>query len=88
MAAATAKRSSYGTSNRSSTSGAAKEGSKTTHYGYTLVRDEDGNISGKEYVDNIQVYENQGKFGPFLKVRVTGAIPVGDIFIVKKKDAQ
>ncbi len=59
--------------------------SSTTHYAYILKRDDDGNVIGKDYVNEMQVYENEGKFGPYLKVRITGNIPTADLFIVRKK---
>lgn len=84
---ATTQRSSYG---QGSTSSSAADGevksTSTTHYAYRLIRDEDGNVTGKDFINNLQIFENEGKFGKFLKVRVTGPIPQDDLFVAKKRD--
>ena len=70
---------------------AGKDGAKksaTTHYAYTLKRDGEGNVVGKEYVNTMLLFENEGKFGPILKARITGPIPTDDIFIVRKKASE
>ena len=89
---AQAQRSSYGT-RQSSGSNASSESveSKTTHYAYRLLRDADGNVdksqgvNGKEYVNEMQIYENEGQYGKFLKIRVTGPIPTDDLYVARKK---
>lgn len=81
-------KSSYGAKK---TGGNMKQGeerkSKTTHYAYVLKRDAEGNVEGKDFVNELQIYENEGKFGTYLKMRVTGPVPTADIFIAKKKGA-
>ena len=58
--------------------------SSTTHYAYTLSKDDNGETV-REYVNSLQIFENEGKYGPYFKVRVTGPVPTADIFIQKKK---
>ena len=83
----TATKSSYGS--RGSSRGSSKSGvvgTGTTHYAYRLERDAEGNVTGKEFINNLQIFENEGKFGTYLKMRVTGPIPNDDLFIAKKRD--
>jgi hypothetical protein len=84
-----ATKSSYGNNNQMP-QGEKKE-SKTTHYAYTLYRDENGKVdrskgqNGKEYVNSLQIFENDGEYGKYLKIRVTGPVPADDIFVQRKK---
>lgn len=84
-----ANKSQYGAGNRSSSTSSAPQGerreSKTSHYAYVLQRDDEGKVVGKDYVNSLQIFENEGKFGTYLKVRVTGPVPTDDIFIQKKR---
>lgn len=82
------KSSSYGSRRSGSSAGAAagKRDTSTTHYAYRLERDGEGNVTGKEFINNLQIFENEGKFGTYLKMRVTGPIPNDDLFIARKKD--
>lgn len=88
------QKSSYGNSSRSTTSNSSS-GSKsggyqsdnpTTHYAYSLIKNDDGTTS-KEYLNSVLIYENEGKFGPFLKLLVRGPVPEGNLFIARKKGA-
>lgn len=79
----TANKSRYGS--KASNTGADKK-SSTTHYAYRLERDGEGNVTGKEFINNMQIFENEGQYGKYLKVRVTGPIPADDLFIAKKRE--
>ena len=59
--------------------------SSTTHYAYRLERDAEGKVTGKEFINNLQIFENEGQYGKYLKMRVTGPIPTDDLFIAKKR---
>ena len=85
----TAKKSSYNsgssTSNRPSEGGSFKKeessensdfDTSTTHY----------LKNGKDFVDVVQIWENEGKFGHYLKVRVTDSLPAGEYYLSTKKD--
>jgi len=48
----------------------------TTHY----VKN-----TNKEFVDNVQMWENEGQFGSYIKLRVTEALAPGDYFVSAKK---
>jgi len=76
---------SFSSNKSGSNNSSSEQKSSTTHYAYTLVRDADGNVTGKDYVNNLAIFENEGKYGSFLKVKVNGPIPSGDLFIVKKR---
>jgi hypothetical protein len=84
----TATQSSYGTSSAASgaRSDAVTAGTGTTHYAYRLERDEEGKVTGKEFINNLQIFENESQYGKYLKMRVTGPIPNDDLFIVRKRD--
>jgi len=73
------------TGEETSTGTRERKESKTSHYAYVLQRDEEGNVVGKEYVNSLQIFENEGKFGNYLKIRVTGPVPTDDIFVQKKR---
>jgi hypothetical protein len=77
--------SSASVSSGDSTSTEERPESKTTHYAYTLKRDAEGAVVGKEYLNDVQIYENEGQFGTYLKMRVTGNVPTADYFIQRKK---
>jgi hypothetical protein len=82
-----AQKSSYGSSASSSHSKPAGDKStSTTHYAYRLLKDEEGNVTGKDFVNTLQIFENEGKFGTYWKMRVTGPVPSGDLFVAKKRD--
>lgn len=55
----------------------SSEATKTTHYAKN---------TNKEFVNNIQIWENEGKFGKFLKIRVSEALAPGDYYISARKD--
>lgn len=76
-------KSNYSANKSNSGSGEIKK-SSTTHYAYTLSKDDNGETV-REYVNSLQIFENEGKYGPYFKVRVTGPVPTADIFIQKKK---
>lgn len=80
-----AARSNYGSGNVGSSRGRGDGSTSTTHYAYRLERDAEGNVTGKEFINNLQIFENEGKFGTYLKMRVTGPIPTDDLFIAKKR---
>lgn len=95
---ATATRSAYGSRSGSSVRGGgsadsgSSEKSSTTHYAYLLLRDSEGNLlkdengrTQREFVNDVQIFENEGQYGTYLKMRVTGPVPTGDIFIQKKR---
>ncbi len=83
---ATATRSNYGGARNSTKQGMVNKGTGTTHYAYRLERDAEGNVTGKEFINNLQIFENEGQYGKYLKMRVTGPIPNDDLFIAKKRD--
>ena len=56
--------------------GASDFDTSTTHYAKN---------TNKEFVDVVQIWENEGKFGSYLKVRVTENLPAGDYFVTAKK---
>lgn len=68
---------------RPSTGGAARKAdegqefdSSTTHY----LKN-----TNKEFVDNVQMWENEGQFGAYIKVRVTETLEPGDYYLSAKK---
>ena len=86
--ATTAVKSTYGNNKASvkkDTGAAGESTTNTTHYAYRLIRDADGAVQEKEYVNNMQIFENEGKFGTYLKIRVTGSIPQDDIFVQRRR---
>ena len=50
--------------------------SATTHYTKN---------TNKEFVNNIQIWENEGKFGTYLKVQVTESLVPGTYFIQARR---
>ena len=68
-----------------------KEVVSTTHYAYSLKRDDEGNIikgaGNKVYLNQAKIIEIEGKFGAFKKLVVEGSLPVGSYFIARKKDS-
>ncbi len=74
-----AKKSSYQSSNDSG------RDTSTSHYAYRLIRDEEGNVTDKEFINSLQIFENEGKFGTYWKMRVTGPVPTDDLFIARKR---
>ena len=78
-----ATRSSYGNRGGSSR-GAASQAkvasgdfdSSTTHY----AKD-----SSKEFVNNVQIWENSGEYGAYLKIRVSETLAPGDYFVSARK---
>lgn len=89
-----ATKSSYGSGSRGGRNSGrgGEESTSTTHYAYRLFRDAEGNVdksqgaNGKDFINNLQIFENEGQYGTYLKMRVTGPIPQDDLFIAKKRD--
>ena len=62
--------------NNSASNSASKDGAtSTTHY----VK------QGKEYVNSIFCWENDGEYGKYIKLRVTEALQPGDYFLSAKR---
>lgn len=49
----------------------------TTHYAKV----------NKEFANGVFIWENEGEYGTYLKMRVTEVLQPGDYFISRKKDA-
>lgn len=65
---------------------------QTSHYAYLLERDAEGNIVKdendrpvKQFVNDMVIFENESEHGTYLKIRVVGPIPEGDIFVMRKR---